>query len=627
MSAPSEGPRTREYSVHAVLGSGGFGKVYLARDRLAGEVERYAALKLLRIDAPLSYQERFRDEATILALLDHPSFVKVHALFRLDGRWCIDMDYVRGVTVHRLLDVHRGVPPAPALAICAQVAEALDLAWSLPGPTGEPLRVLHRDIKPSNLMITRSGVVKVLDFGIARWQSAPRRATPTETRLPGSVGYMAPERYGFKSDFGPEADVYALGVVLWELLVGEPYLPPGALPVEITAEPESFLEHAARRRELLTKRAPPEVVVLLSRMLAWDPPRRPSAAEVARQMQQLRVQIGDDGRGWLTREVTPLLEAKQLGEERDGLCGRVVRSDPLPDPTQRLTNTFLPMTGVQTEDPPSDSGGPRRLDAGPTSLAERARQSGIWVGLVIGLLLLGGLGSALLADGDGDGARARQDCDDQDPRRAPGLPEQCDDLDNDCDGQTDEDLPGVSLYVDADGDGFGAGEAQTGCLEARAGYASRPGDCDDQAADRRPGAAEILGNGLDDDCEPGTPDLEAEPARTAPKTSPRPTATASAPTTPSAPPVASPEPAAQMTTGQIKLAGSGVQAEILDKAGAAVGSLRAGGALSVPAGSYKATVRSGLISGVVLGPFTVSAGGSVLIDCSMPLMGQLCSIK
>ncbi len=621
-------PLFREYTIHAVLGAGGFGKVYLARDRLAGELERYTALKVLRLDAPLSYQERFRDEATILALLDHPSFVKVHALFRLDGHWCIDMEYVRGVTVQRLMELAPSIPVAPALEIISQVAQALDLAWSHPGPGGQPLNVLHRDIKPSNLILTRSGVVKVLDFGIARWQSAPRRATPTESRLPASVGYMAPERYGFKSDFGAEADIYALGVVLWEMLVGAPYLRPGSLMVELTAEPETFLPHAAKQREMLASRAPPEVCALVNQMLAWDPARRPTAAEVARDVQQLLVSCGGSAswRLWLESQIVPIVRQQQPTEERDGLCGRIVRSDALPIPQATPgQNTFLPLTGLQDPDAGPFTSALASRGAGPTSLWERTRQNALWIVIVTILGILAILGSAMLADADGDGARAFSDCDDQAATRTPDAEERCDAIDNDCDDQIDEDLARITLYLDADGDGVGTSPGVEGCAADAPGYASRDGDCDDQDPRRAPDLIEIPGNGLDDDCDGLS--VEARPASPSRPSAPSPTPAQPPVTAPASPAAKASEAAAPTPTGQVKLIGAGVQGDLYDRSGSFITTLRAGNTRSVPPGVYRAVLRSELISGVELGPFEVSADESVLIDCSMPLMGQLCAIK
>ena len=608
----------RHYRVLAVLGEGGFGKVYLARDLSAGGIERYAALKVLRSDARVRDEQRFRDEATILSMLEHPSFVRVNALFRVEGRWAFDMEYVRGATLDRVLGVHASLPPAAALELTLQVAEALDMAWAHVGPSGKPLHVMHRDIKPSNLLLTRGGVVKVLDFGIARWEAAPREAE-TATRLPASVGYMAPERFGFSADFGPEADVYALGAVLWEMLVGEPYLLPGAVDPTRKTNPEWMSRYASERGARLAELGlPGSLVALLDDMLAPEPADRPTAAAVVERCGDVAADVGRGGeaRAWVRAELRPILDRLPQGSEGDGWCGRELHTDPLPSPPDgRATayrflpplseaaaaqSTLVPSTPTQGPWPP------------PTTQGAAAR----WVALG-GVAMIGLIGALWLGlrdpDGDGDGSPDRADCAPTDPLRHPGAEERCDGVDQDCDGEVDEGLSAVTLFRDRDGDGFGAGTGEPGCQTSRAGYASVGGDCDDDAGRVSPGATELPGNGVDDDCDPSTPD--ERPAATVKKSAGTPAASAS-----TAPAVAT-APAAP-STGRVSVSGA---ATTVTLSGERTLTLKPDKAEDVPAGKYVATLKGELTSTTL--ELNVPAGGSVVFDCRRPSMGRLCQVS
>ena len=147
------------------------------------------------------------------------------------------MEYIGGADLSRL-EKHGAVPQGPALEIIGEVASALHVAYTTPGPSGEPLRLLHRDIKPQNIIVTPNGEVKVLDFSVARADYAGREAQ-TRHMLLGSLGYMAPERFEHKD--GPGSDVYAMGVLLWEMLSGQQF-------GRISIKPDMF---AQRRQEAL----------------------------------------------------------------------------------------------------------------------------------------------------------------------------------------------------------------------------------------------------------------------------------------------------------------------------------------------------------------------------------------
>jgi len=208
----------RRYRITAVLGKGGFGKVYRAKLEGAGGFEKEVAIKLMRDpDVPELHLQRFRDEARILGLVRDRAIVTVDPPTRLEGRWAVVMEYVDGATVQRLMKL--GPMPTGVVAeIVQEVARALDKVYRAKGPDGEPLRLLHRDIKPANLQLTADGEVKILDFGIARADFSAREAH-TQAYVGGTRGYIAPERLDGKE--GPEGDIYSLGVTAHFMLTGE----------------------------------------------------------------------------------------------------------------------------------------------------------------------------------------------------------------------------------------------------------------------------------------------------------------------------------------------------------------------------------------------------------------------
>ncbi|MFT6234828.1 MAG: serine/threonine protein kinase [Myxococcota bacterium] len=276
-------PEARRYRIRGVIGRGGFGTVYLADLLGQSGFTRSVALKVLNPDVKdlPSIAERLRDEARLLGMLRHRSIVRVDGLVRLDGRWTIVMEYVEGVSVAVLAEQGR-MPLGVSIEIAGEIAGALHVANSTPGPTGEPLNLLHRDIKPANVLVSLNGEVKVLDFGVARANFEAREAK-TQNMMFGSIGYMAPERYDLREEHA--SDVYAVGVLLWELLLGDTY-------GRASTKPELYDAHKveAMAKVPTDGSIPPGVVTLLDNMLSYEPKDRPSARDVERTLRDLRLE-------------------------------------------------------------------------------------------------------------------------------------------------------------------------------------------------------------------------------------------------------------------------------------------------------------------------------------------------
>jgi serine/threonine protein kinase len=168
----------------------------------------------------------FCDEARICALLSHPNIVAVYDFGQIGGAYFMAMEYLRG---HDLGAVMRAcklrpavVPPAVAAYVAAEVARGLDHAHDATLADGRPAEIVHRDVTPSNIMLLASGAVKVLDFGIAKVAATARSAPAVagKRRIKGKLAYLSPEQVR-NTELDGRSDVFSLGVVLWEMLVGQ----------------------------------------------------------------------------------------------------------------------------------------------------------------------------------------------------------------------------------------------------------------------------------------------------------------------------------------------------------------------------------------------------------------------
>jgi len=206
------------FEILEIIGRGGMGAVYKARQPA---LDRFVAIKLLPPEAAADhgFAERFRNEARILARLQHPNIIAIHETGQTtDAHLYIVMEYVKGCDLAEVLT--RGpLPPTRAIEIARAICDALEVAHRQ--------GVVHRDIKPANVLISEEGAVKVADFGVARLRAEADETQLTYTGLAvGTPDYMAPEqRLGGK--VGEQADLFSLGVLLYEMLTGE--VPRGAL--------------------------------------------------------------------------------------------------------------------------------------------------------------------------------------------------------------------------------------------------------------------------------------------------------------------------------------------------------------------------------------------------------------
>ena len=197
------------YELKELVGQGGMADVYLAYDDI---LKREVAVKILRssLTGDPIYITRFHREARAAAALCHRNIVEIYDVGEEDDLYYIVMEYVRGQTLKELINKRGALHYVEAVDIMKQVVSATALAHSM--------GIVHRDLKPQNILVTDSGIVKIADFGIASIQSLSQ-VTQTDTIM-GSLHYLAPEiARGEKAT--PQSDIYALGVVFYELLRGD----------------------------------------------------------------------------------------------------------------------------------------------------------------------------------------------------------------------------------------------------------------------------------------------------------------------------------------------------------------------------------------------------------------------
>lgn len=204
-----------DLELYECLGRGGMGRVYRARQL---RLDRFVAVKLMSSELceDPEFRERFEREARALARLDHAGIVRIHDFGEVGGTFYLIMEYVEGTNLREL--ILDGVEPETAVRLITQLCDALAYAHDR--------GVVHRDIKPENVLINLDGSVKLADFGLAKLQKLDER---TQThRIVGTPQYMAPEQLRDPKSVDHRADVFAIGVVFYEMLTGQ--LPVGRFP-------------------------------------------------------------------------------------------------------------------------------------------------------------------------------------------------------------------------------------------------------------------------------------------------------------------------------------------------------------------------------------------------------------
>jgi len=266
------------YEILEIAAGGSYGTVCIVRERMTTH-NRVLAMKVLDLDQMQneSTLKRARDEVRILSRLDHPNLVKVEPVLQVYGRPVVIMEYVQGATLQQIIQNHaQGVPAAEATEIIKQAARGLAAAWHTPvGTKNQPMKIVHRDVKPANIMISESGQVKVVDFGLAKADFDDREAK-TAFMVVGSKGYIAPER-NEGIDHSPACDVYSLGLTLFELATGKK-LVVSMRERRHDGDVERVLEHVAP--EGLADAPLKKLHELIQSMCRFEPDSRPEMRDI-----------------------------------------------------------------------------------------------------------------------------------------------------------------------------------------------------------------------------------------------------------------------------------------------------------------------------------------------------------
>ena len=276
----ASGTRLGPYEIQSLLGAGGMGEVYRALDT---RLHRTVAIKILpaHLIADSDHRARFAQEAQAICVLQHPNICVVHDIGSQNGVDFMVMELVAGQTFEKCIPAG-GLPANVAVKYAIQIADALAHAHG----TG----IIHRDLKPSNVMVDESGLVKVLDFGLAKLVVTPSAAgeAATAATLPGMIvgtaAYMSPEQAEGKPT-DARSDVFSFGSVLYEMLTGkrafEGYSSAELLAAVVRDDPAPL---SAIRRDI-----PSEIRSIVARCLKKDPAARyPSAAELAAELKASR---------------------------------------------------------------------------------------------------------------------------------------------------------------------------------------------------------------------------------------------------------------------------------------------------------------------------------------------------
>jgi eukaryotic-like serine/threonine-protein kinase len=265
MSDETEFTRTGDYEILGVLGAGGMGKVYKVRNVISDRIEAMKVL-LPNLAGQKELADRFLREIKVLASLNHPNIAALRTALTVDNQLVMIMEYVEGITLAAHLE-EKAISWGDALNYMDQVLAALSYAHKQ--------NVIHRDIKPANMMLTPAGVIKLMDFGIAR-SGIELGLTVTGTTL-GSLAYMSPEQVKCEP-IDARSDLYSVGISLYEMVTGQkPFKGDSNFSIM-----QAQLQQTPRPPVELSASLPPALNQIILMAMSKDPAQRLQTADAFR---------------------------------------------------------------------------------------------------------------------------------------------------------------------------------------------------------------------------------------------------------------------------------------------------------------------------------------------------------
>src|SRR4051794_30109777 len=267
LAGRSSGFKINRYTLIDMIGQGGMGRVYLAKDT---RLNRRVALKILspeRMNNPRAIA-RFQREARVGAQLQHENLVRIYDEGEANGKCYLVMEYIQGKNIGAIIAENGPIPPATAARLARQVPLGLEHA--------QQKGLIHREVNPYNILVTRDGVAKLTDLGLAIDQAEQAQVT-REGATVGTFDYISPEQAKHSHSVDTRSDIYSLGCTLYHMLSGQVPFPSPSLP-------EKLFAHQAVDPEPLSKRVagiPPGLARVVEKMMRKSPDERyPTPLEV-----------------------------------------------------------------------------------------------------------------------------------------------------------------------------------------------------------------------------------------------------------------------------------------------------------------------------------------------------------
>ncbi len=275
-----------KYLLHERLGMGGMAEVFRATYNPEGGFEKVVALKrvLPQFVADEDFIGMFRDEAALCSQFSHPGVVQVFDFGRFGDSYFLAMEYLDGPPLSRVMRAYKGVglPVGAVVHLAVSLTEALTYVHERRSADGEPLKLVHRDLNPPNVLLSKLGEVKLTDFGIAR---AAGQLQLTEVgMIKGKPGYLAPEQAAGE-DIDGRVDLFALGVTLWECIVGEQLLAASDATAMVRNTFDKAIPPPRQKRPQIPQALDSFVMSLLERDLSQRMPSARAALQHARALE------------------------------------------------------------------------------------------------------------------------------------------------------------------------------------------------------------------------------------------------------------------------------------------------------------------------------------------------------